>query len=306
MNLPFAKFQGAGNDFVVLDGRRGAPAAGAEWPVLAQRMCDRHYGIGADGILVALEADAAAPQDARVRMRMFNPDGSEAEMCGNGLRCFARWLWDAGEIGLGSTWIETGAGVLRVELSPDGGVTASMGVPRLAPDQIPLSAAATSHLETEGPILALSVPLPAPVAGWDGPAEATCVSMGNPHAVLFVDDVASVPLERIGPLIEHAAAFPARTNVEFCQVLSPDQIRVRVWERGAGITLACGTGACAAMVAARLHKRVGERVKVALPGGDLVVTWSREGEEVTLSGPAVRVFDGEWPGKRWEVAGKKG
>lgn len=290
MNLPFAKFQGAGNDFVVLDGRPGAPAAGAEWSMLARQMCDRHYGIGADGILVALEADAAAPQDARVRMRMFNPDGSEAEMCGNGLRCFARWLWDAGEIGAGSTRIQTGAGVLRVDLSPDGGVTASMGAPRLAPEQIPLSAGAASEFGSEGPVLAL----PVPVDGWEGPAEATCVSMGNPHAVLFVDDVAAVPLERIGPAIEHAPAFPARTNVEFCQVVAPDHLRVRVWERGAGVTLACGTGACAAMVAARLHQHVVERVTVALPGGGLVVTWPGDGADVTLSGPAVRVFDGVW------------
>jgi diaminopimelate epimerase len=292
--LPFAKFQGAGNDFVVLDGRPGAPAAGLDWDVLARRMCDRHYGIGADGILVADLPREQINRRAAVRMRMFNPDGSEAEMCGNGLRCFARWLLDARELSPGMAWIETGAGVLRVDISAEGKVAARMGRPQLAPSAIPLTSSVASDFPEAGPVLNLALDVASPAAP-NAPLLATCVSMGNPHAVFFVDDVAKVPLARWGPAIEHHAAFPARTNAEFCQVLAPDRIRVRVWERGAGITLACGTGACAAMVAGRLHGRVAPRVTVELPGGELDITWSGDDEEVTLSGPAVRVFDGIWP-----------
>lgn len=332
--LPFAKLQGAGNDFVVLDGRRPgdrdrdrnreAPAVGhagrqgrtldhlgldhlgldhhgrerLDWGELARRLCDRHFGVGADGLLVACEPVAPG---ATQRMRMFNRDGSEAEMCGNGLRCFVRWLVDRHEVAPGRLAVETGTGVLPVEVGADGWIAAGMGQPFLRPQEIPLSAAAAAGQPPEGPVLRLALELPdLPGAHY----EATCVSMGNPHAVLFVPDTAAVPLERVGPRLEHHPAFPARANVEFCQVLGRDRLRVRVWERGAGVTLACGTGACAAMVAARLQGYVGGRVVVELPGGELEVTWageprggplsSREKAPVTLRGPAVHVFSGEW------------
>ncbi len=300
--LPFAKFQGAGNDFVIVDGRRRAAVGGREgldWGGLARRLCDRHFGVGADGLLVASDPQASG---AAQRMRMFNPDGSEAEMCGNGLRCFVRWLVDRHEVPAARLAVETGAGVLPVEVGADGWVAAGMGRPALRPGEIPLSTEAAAGQPPAGPVLRLPLELP------DLPGvqyEATCVSMGNPHAVVFVPDTAAVPLERHGPLLERHAAFPARTNVEFCQVLGSDRLRVRVWERGAGITLACGTGACAAVVAARLRGYVGGRVAVELPGGELEVTWAgwpgagrpaadEAPAPVTLRGPAVRVFDGEW------------
>jgi diaminopimelate epimerase len=318
--IPFVKYQGAGNDFVVVDARRSLPGGeapgvgpqaggpgggrgagpqasalgGAEmsWEALAARVCERHFGVGADGLLVALTP--AAP-GAALRMRMYNPDGSEAEMCGNGLRCFGRWLLDRGEAGPGPLAVQTGAGVLALELGPDGQVATDMGPPRLAPADIPLSEGAGAGQPPRGPVLRLPLEVP-PQPGFAGARfEATCVSMGNPHAVVFVPDPEAVALEVVGPLLETHPAFPARTNVELCQVLDRGRLRVRVWERGAGITLACGTGACAAVVAARLRGYVDEQVVVALPGGELEVTWPGAPLPVVLRGPAVRVFEGAFP-----------
>jgi diaminopimelate epimerase len=291
--LSFAKFQGAGNDFVVLDGRLGTPGERLRWDELAASLCDRHYGIGADGILVAAEpSPGAAAAGAGFRMRMLNPDGSESEMCGNGLRCFGRWLADAGEI-RDAARVETGAGILDVGLRPDGTVVCTMGAPRFAPRDIPLSEEAAHGRPAEGPVTDLLLHLEDHVT-----LLATCVSMGNPHAVMVVDDVARVPLDELGPEVERHSYFPARTNAEFVQVLAPDRLRVRVWERGAGATLACGTGACAALVAARVNGLAGERAALELPGGTLEAHWSGtpgDGTQVLLSGPAVRVFDGAWP-----------
>jgi diaminopimelate epimerase len=300
--IAFAKYQGAGNDFVVLDGRRQAfgvaawPGGEVDWPALARAMCHRHFGVGADGLLVAGEPVAS---EATMRMRMFNPDGSEAEMCGNGLRCFVRWLADRREISTGRLAVETGAGVLAVQVEASGLIAVEMGTPRLRPADIPLSPAATAGQLPAGPVLHLPLTL-APLPGQPGTPgltyEATCVSMGNPHAVVFVDDPAAVPLEVVGPRLERHPAFPARANVEFCRVLANDRMRVRVWERGAGMTLACGTGACAAVVAAHLRGYVGDRVAVELPGGELEVTWAGPGSgPVVLRGPAEHVFDGRWP-----------
>ena len=319
--LAFAKYQGAGNDFVVVDGRR-PPAAGGgpadrdaerdpdrDWAALALRLCDRHFGVGADGLLVAAPPTGTG---AALQMLMYNPDGSLAEMCGNGLRCFVRWLVDRGEAGGGRLPVETGAGVLTADVGPDGRVEVNMGPPRLQPAAIPLdpAAAGAAGAPPGGPVLALPLEVP-PVAAFPGARyEATCVSMGNPHAVVFVPDAAAVPLEVVGPVLETHPAFPARTNVEFCQVIDPGRIRVRVWERGAGITLACGTGACAAAVAARLRGYVHDRVVVELPGGALTVVWpgdpvSPAGPPATVStgalppvflgGPAAHVFDGAVP-----------
>jgi diaminopimelate epimerase len=297
--IPFVKYQGAGNDFVVVDGRRSLPVGGEMgWGALAARVCERHFGVGADGLLVA---QAPAASGAALRMRMYNPDGSEAEMCGNGLRCFGRWLLDRGEAGPGPLAVQTGAGVLALDLGPDGQVATDMGAPRLAPAEIPLSAGAGAGLPASGPVLRLPLEVP-PQPGFAGARfEATCVSMGNPHAVVFVPDPAAVALEVVGPLLETHPAFPARTNVEFCRVVDRGRLRVRVWERGAGITLACGTGACAAVVAARLRGYVDEQVVVALPGGELEVTWpgaplpTSAPPPVVLRGPAARVFEGAFP-----------
>ncbi len=271
MTLPFAKFHGARNDFVIVDGRPGAPAHQLDLPALAIAVCDRHAGVGADGLLVASEVTT---RDAVAHMRMFNPDGSESEMCGNGLRCFARWLADAGELPptVADALIQTGAGPLRVTLSADGSVSALMGVPTIGERALALDPRVDGVTQT-----------------------ATRVSMGNPHAVFFVPDVDTVPLEHVGPRVETHAAFPHRTNVEFVQVLARDRLRVRVWERGAGATQACGTGACAAHVAARVHGLASERATLELPGGLLEVTWPGDGNPVQLTGPAVRVFDGRWP-----------
>jgi diaminopimelate epimerase len=326
-SLPFAKFHGAGNDFVVVDGRAAGgrhhaePALATDWPALARRLCDRHFGVGADGLLVAAPPSGAG---AAQRMRMFNPDGSEAEMCGNGLRCFVRWLVERGEVPPGTTLaVETGAGVLAVEAGLDGRIAAQMGPPMLRPAEIPLAPRAAEGQPGDGPVLRLPLRVP------QGEFEATCVSMGNPHAVVFVPDVAGIALEAVGPALERHPAFPQRTNVEFCQVLSQDRLRVRVWERGAGITLACGTGACATVVAARLRGAVGPRVTVELPGGELEVAWPgapgapgmpaeagrldgrRSLPPVVLRGPVVHVFDGAWldpvphhvPGSGWGADG---
>jgi diaminopimelate epimerase len=276
---------GTGNDFVVIDGTSDALRSRAteDWARLAIAMDDRHVGIGGDGILVALPSSVA-----QLRMRMFNPDGSEAEMCGNGIRCLAKFAVERGlaEPQDGRLTVETGAGVLACELLPSAAdvqaVRVSMGLPRLDPREIPLLA------EQAPPVRGF----PVQVDGATYPV--TCVSMGNPHAVLFTDvPVREFPLERIGPLVEHHAAFPKRVNFEVVNVESRGRLQARVWERGAGLTLACGTGACAVAVAARLNGLAGDASDVVLPGGTLRIEWDGEGEAF-LTGPAVEVFEGEW------------
>lgn len=281
--MQFVKMHGTGNDFVVLDAR----ATDADWPALARAMCDRHFGAGSDGLILALPAE-----DADLHMRMFNPDGSEAEMCGNGIRCLAKF---AAERGIatprdGVLLIDTLAGPLRCELSYEGDrverVRVSMGKPRLSPAEIPVVA------ESSGPVLDL------PVSVEGGDFRVTCVSMGNPHAVHFTDQpVAEIELDRVGPRVEHHPAFPRRVNFEVANVLGRGRLRMRVWERGAGLTLACGTGACATMVAARLHGLVDDAVEIELPGGVVRIEWDGAGE-VFLSGPAADVFEGRWLGPR--------
>ena len=279
MSFAFWKVHGSGNDFVLVDGRRSPE----DWAALAPALCDRHYGVGADGVLVIADSNVAP-----VRMRMYNPDGSEAEMCGNGLCCFARHMMEQEGMGSldGELAIETGAGVLSARFRHAGGlvqaVRISMGEPVFDPASIPVG------VDGSGPLHYL------PLRAAEEDLRLTCLSMGNPHAVQFTETpVDAYALERVGPQVERHALFPQRTNFAIVNVLAPDHLRVRVWERGAGLTLACGTGACAAFVAARLHERAVTRATVSLPGGDLVIEWDGAGP-VFLEGPAVTVYEGTW------------
>jgi diaminopimelate epimerase len=278
--MHFLKMHGTGNDFVLVDGLT-VPLSDADWSSLSRQMCDRHFGIGSDGLLIV---DRSPRAD--FRMRMFNPDGSESEMCGNGIRCFAKYLYDSNLARAPRLTVETGAGVLSLRVHGDGQradrVTVSMGVPVFEPALIPVLA--------PGPVaFDLSVP--------DVGAEVSvnCVSMGNPHAVMFLDHpVAEFPLESVGPRVERHHLFPRRVNFEVVQRIGPDELDMRVWERGAGLTLACGTGAAAVVATARRRGLIGDRARVNLPGGTLEFIWDGQGE-IEMTGPAVLVYEGDWP-----------
>lgn len=288
--MRFTKMHGLGNDYIYVDCVRQPPPK--DPAALARRVSDRHFGVGSDGlILIGLSERADA------RMRMFNADGSESEMCGNGVRCVAKFVHDHGIARKPTLTIETGRGVLTLELTIRDGkaqfVRVDMGEPILDADKIPTTLA--------GPRV-VDQPLPAglvdPSAPWVADAgldaRLTCVSMGNPHAVLFCRDAAKVPLEQVGPVLEHAAIFPRRCNIHFVQVHSPTEVTMRTWERGSGVTLACGTGACAVCVAGVLTGRSARSVTAHLPGGDLRLEWSERDNHVFKTGPAVEVFSGEW------------
>jgi diaminopimelate epimerase len=278
----FVKMHGTGNDFVLLQ----PELEDRDWPSLARTLCDRHFGIGADGVILVLPS-----READVRMRIFNPDGSEAEMCGNGIRCLVRY---AVETGLarprdGRLTVETAAGVLPAWVEMEGSqvrrVRVGMGIPRFSPSEVPVLA------EGPGPLL----DLPLEVKGWR--LSLTCLSLGNPHAVHFLDrPVEDFPLEQVGPAVEHHPLFPRRVNLGVARVLDRKSMELRVWERGAGPTLACGSGATAAVVAARLHGLVDDTVSVRLPGGPLTIQWDGQGEAY-LSGPAEWLFEGRWLGR---------
>lgn len=272
MQLTFTKMHGLGNDFVVIDALTRSIRLSAEQVRL---FADRHLGVGCDQVLLV---EAPRSPEADFRYRIFNADGGEVEMCGNGVRCLARFVREHGLTTKDRLTVETLAGLVHLELEPDGQVTVDMGTPQLEPADIPFIAPARA------------VRYPLEVAG--GTVEIGAVSMGNPHAVLQVEDVATAPVARLGPLIERHERFPRRVNVEFMQVIDPAHIRLRVHERGAGETLACGTGACAAVVAGRLQGLLGERVTVELPGGTLRIDWNGEGAPVRMTGPATRVFEG--------------
>jgi len=277
--LKFTKMHGTGNDYVyICTFDQQAPADPA---ALAVAVSDRHFGVGSDGLILITPSDAA---DAR--MRMFNADGSEAEMCGNGVRCVAKYIHDHDIARKGRVTIETGRGVLTLDLEVEGDrvarVRVDMGPPILEPSEIPTT--------LPGPP---AVDQPFHIAGHD--LKVTAVSMGNPHAVVFVDEVDDFPVERVGVELEHHPAFPRRVNAHFVQVISPEEVRMRTWERGTGITLACGTGACAVAVAGGLTGRTLQRVLAHLPGGDLVLDWDGPGAPVFMTGPATEVFSGEWP-----------
>jgi diaminopimelate epimerase len=276
--MKFTKMHGIGNDYVYVstfDQEAPADPAG-----LAVAISDRHFGVGSDGLILI---GPSAVADAR--MRMFNADGSESEMCGNGVRCVAKYIHDHGIARKGRVTIETGRGVLTLDLEVEGGrarrVRVDMGAPILRAADIPTT------LPGDPP---LNVPLTV-----DGHRlEVTAVSMGNPHAVVYVDDVARFPVEALGPALEHHPAFPRRVNAHFVAVLGPGEVRMRTWERGSGITLACGTGACAVCVAGVLTGRTGPRLLAHLPGGDLTLDWPGDGHPVLMTGPATEVFSGDW------------
>lgn len=271
MRLPFVKMHGLGNDFVVVD-RPGFDRDG--WSSLAPRLANRRLGVGCDQVLVLGRSTAAD-----LRMDIYNADGSRAEMCGNGVRCAARYARDRALTPEGPVRVETLAGVVTCTFRGDL-VEVDMGAPELEGRKIPVDA--------DGPVRDHPIPLPG------GPLNATCVSMGNPHAVVFVEDAESHPVDAVGPQVESHPFFPRRTNVEFVQVLAPDRLRMRVWERGAGVTLACGTGACAALVAAHWTGRAGREADVILDGGTLRVAWSPDSGRLSLTGPAAAVFEGEF------------
>ncbi|MEI8367500.1 MAG: diaminopimelate epimerase [Planctomycetia bacterium] len=285
--LPFVKMHGLGNDYVYIDGF--AVSVPADPPALARRISDRHRGVGGDGlILVERSAVAAA------RMRMFNADGSESEMCGNGVRCVGHLVVSRGHAPAGPVRIETGRGVLDLVVDPTGRrssrVRVDMGEPILGPAQIPVDH--PGERVVDAPCSALPSPQPWwEIAGLD--PRMTCVSMGNPHVVFWCRDVAAVPLEVFGARIETDPIFPARVNVHVVEVLAPDRVRMRTWERGSGITQACGTGASAVCVAGVLGGRTGERIRAGLPGGDLDLEWT-PGGHVFMTGPAEEVFEGVW------------
>lgn len=277
--MKFTKMQGTGNDFLMVETGDDR----SDWESISEKMCDRHFGIGADGVMLVMPSEKAD-----VRMRLFNNDGSEAEVSGNGVRCLVKYVIESGvaQPKDGKLSIQVAHDVLEADVIMEGGsvsaVRLSMGPPYFAPKEIPVAA------EMEPPVLNF----PIEVNGTR--LSVNCVSMGNPHAVLFVPEpVEEYPLERLGPLVEHHPAFPARVNFGVAHVEARDRMHVRVWERGCGETLACGTGSCAAVVMARLHDLAGERVEIVQPGGELVVEWDGKGD-VFLSGPAERVFEGDW------------
>lgn len=285
MVVEFTKYQGLGNDFVLIDNRHQAE------PILSQdqavQMCDRHFGIGADGVIFALPGTATTDYT----MRIYNADGSEPEMCGNGIRCLAHFIAQLENVGTDKLeqsqpltyQISTLAGVIAPQLLPDGQVKVDMGEPRLQAQEIPTTLTAATEK-------VINVRLEVAQQSWS----VTCVSMGNPHCITFVEDVEAIALATIGPQFEHHSAFPERTNTEFIQVVRPDYIKMRVWERGAGATLACGTGACASVVAGVLTGNCERVATVELPGGCLQIEWLATDNHLFMTGPAQQVFTGQW------------
>ncbi|MEA2093563.1 MAG: diaminopimelate epimerase [Pseudomonadota bacterium] len=272
MRLEFSKMHGLGNDFVVIDAIHQSVDLS---PKQMRFLADRRFGIGCDQVLL-VESPSTTGVD--FRYRIFNADGGEVEQCGNGARCFMRFVHNQGMTDKHDLQVETASGCLRLTLEDDGQVTVDMGKPRLEPGEIPFDAPARAQHYTLD------------VAG--KPLEIAAISMGNPHAVTLVDDIDQAPVEQLGPEIEHHPRFPQRVNAGFMQIIDFENIRLRVYERGAGETLACGSGACAAMVAGRLWDQLAARVKVSLQGGNLVVSWPGIGNPVYLTGPATQVFQG--------------
>jgi diaminopimelate epimerase len=270
----FAKMHGCGNDFVMVDCLEGDPVG--DWRAFARRVLDRHFGVGGDQLLLVQPSS-----EADFRMSIRNPDGSEAQMCANGIRAFFKFVRDAGRTHAESIRVETPAGIVEPHWLGEDRFDVRMTVPVLEPAKIPTALGGEPPLvdvplEVEGTTLAV-----------------TPVSMGNPHCVVFVDDPETTPVQRLGPALENHPAFPERTNVEFVAVRSSSAVEQRTWERGTGETLACGSGACAAAVACVLSERTGRELVVQLRGGELEIRWPGPGEPVRMAGPAAHVFDGE-------------
>jgi diaminopimelate epimerase len=280
--MKFTKMHGIGNDYVYVNGFTETMAD----PVrLAREISDRHFGVGSDGLILILPSKIAD-----VRMRMFNADGSESEMCGNGVRCVAKYAFEHGIAKRNPMKVETGGGVLSLELQIEGGevrnVTVNMGQPILELAKIPVESrfvkASSRSNEYSFSIEGSDI------------FQAAFVSMGNPHVAIFVDDVSQIDVARLGPLVERHQAFPRRINAHWVQVKSRGEVVMRTWERGSGITLACGTGACAVCVAGQLTGRTDRKILAHLPGGDLTLDWREKDNCVYMTGPAVEVFSGEW------------
>lgn len=277
MKFNFSKWHGLGNDFVIVNGLEESIE---NYKELAIKVCDRHFGIGADGLVILLTSEIAD-----FKMRIFNSDGSEAEMCGNVTRCMARYVFEHGLTDKKKITLETKAGIIKPELIFANGildtVRVDMGEPRLKRSEIPMVGNADEQVINE--ILRVG----------DAEYSITCVSMGNPHCIIFVDDLTLVDLSVIGPKIETDPVFPKKTNVEFVQVLNKQKLRMRVWERGAGVTMACGTGTCATLVAAVLNGKADRQATIELDGGTLLIEWGLD-NHIYMSGPAVEVFRGKY------------
>ena len=273
MSLRFTKMHGIGNDFVVLDRRDASTALSAD---LARRLADRHFGVGCDQVMTIVRSDDAA---FAFRYGIYNADGSRAGQCGNGLRCVVRWLADRGLVRGQGIRLLGPSGPVQVNVLDDGRIRADMGVPQFDAVQVPLAASTATRyvLELDGQSIVFGA-----------------VSMGNPHAVIAVDDVAAAPVLALGARVETHAMFPDRVNVGFVQVVDRSHVHLRVFERGVGETMACGSGACAAVAVLRTWDRVDADVRVALPGGMLDISWAGSGHPVWMTGPAATVFEGEW------------
>lgn len=279
MNIQFCKMEGTGNDFIVIDDRDGKIEKVISYEVLAKKVCDRHFGIGGDGLIVVLNSKIDD-----LKFRIFNSDGSEPQMCGNGMRCFAKFVYENSIINKNIFTIETLAGTVipKVFIDDKGFVNdirVDMGEPVLETVKIPFISENTNSK-------------PETIVVDTKEYEIFPVSMGNPHAVIFTDNIDSISLKSIGPKIEVHEKFPEKTNVEFAQIISKKQIVFKVWERGAGITLACGTGACAVLVAAVLSGKTDNKALIELPGGNLSIEWNRENNHIYKTGPAKLVFKG--------------
>lgn len=287
MKLRFTKMEGAGNDYVYID-EFAQPVPHDDKPRLAQTLSDRHFGIGGDGVIFIRPSKTA---DAE--MEMYNADGTPGSMCGNGIRCVGKYLYDRHMVPGETFSVESAGALKRLEVTShtaDGAaheLRVDMGRPALDRDSIPVVAERTCDLDGQAAVV--DEPIDVDGTTW----HMTCVSMGNPHAVVFVDDVDHFPVDRVGPLFEHHERFPERTNTEFVQVLSQDRVRMRVWERGSGETLACGTGCCATNVACVLGRRTDDEITVEVLGGELGIAWDRATGHVYMTGPATEVFSGE-------------
>ncbi|MCH5270161.1 MAG: diaminopimelate epimerase [Lachnospiraceae bacterium] len=276
--MKFTKMQGCGNDYIYVDGSRERIKS-EDKSEIVKKLSDRHFGIGGDGVIFINPS-----KEADFEMEMYNADGSRSEMCGNGIRCVAKYVYDKGLTNKEQLRIISAGKVKELRLTVEDekvvSVCVNMGAPELIPEKIPVRVSGENAIDT-------------PIEVQGKSYRMTCVSMGNPHAVVFLDDVEGLDIEKIGPDFENHPCFPNRVNTEFVKVLSRNTVRMRVWERGTGETLACGTGSCATAVACILNGLTEERVTVKLTGGDLEIFWDREKNLVYMTGPAAHVFDGE-------------